>query len=169
VTRVGRARPSGRHTAKVPDDDLLELVRRVVPDRDVQPSRLIELGWDHRVLAATVDGVPWIFRFPRRPDVDRERRLLQLVGSRLPVAVPDWQLDTTVGDRTVIGYPELPGAPAAEEPSGDGDFVFRIAVPPPPAYSTGLATALAADQCDAEALRNSSDHFVRGMYYISAS
>src|SRR5688500_17279488 len=70
-------------------------------------------GLDFLVLHARDDnGVPWIVRTPRRPEVLAstrvEARVLRLIRSRLPVAVPDWR----VHSRGVIAYPRLAGTPA---------------------------------------------------------
>lgn len=124
-----------------------DLARAAAPELAVQPRRLIENGWDSRVLHA-VDGGgrPWIFRFPRRREVademGRERRLLRLLRGRLGIAVPEWRVDAMVDGQLVIGYPTLPGHPAAYEPEGTGDFRYVIPVPPPRAYARTLAAAL---------------------------
>ncbi|GGM01081.1 phosphotransferase [Nakamurella endophytica] len=128
--------------------DLARWARAALPGRRVEPVEVVEVGWDHRVLRAAVDGRPWIFRFPRRPDVlpdvARERHLLALLRDRLPVPVPHWQVDTTVAGQAVLGYPELPGHPAGDEPASDGVFRFRLPVPPPDGYARTLGAALAA-------------------------
>ena len=127
----------------------LDLARAATPQLELHGLEVIETGWDSRVLrAVTTVGDRWIFRFPRRADVladlARERTLLAALRDVLPVAVPHWQVHTTVGVQLVIGYPELAGFPAAEEPRGDGDFEFRITLPPPAVYTSGLARTLAA-------------------------
>ncbi|SDO53094.1 macrolide phosphotransferase [Nakamurella panacisegetis] len=125
-----------------------DLARRAAPQLRLRGVEVIETGWDSRILrAVAASGERWIFRFPRRaevlPDLARERTLLDLLGGALPVAVPDWQVHARVGPQLVIGYPELPGFPAAEEPLGDGDFDFRIALPPPAVYAGSLGRTLA--------------------------
>ena len=130
-------------------EHFLDLARAAAPGLTLRPVELVETGWDSTVLRATDAGDGrWVFRFPRReevlPDLDRERALLMAIRAHVPVAVPDWQIHAVVGSQVVIGYPELPGAPAGEEPRGDGDFEFRIAVPPPAVYAEGLGRTLAA-------------------------
>ncbi|MBH5318420.1 macrolide 2'-phosphotransferase [Paenibacillus sp. GSMTC-2017] len=65
------------------------------------------------MLAKSNDGVPWIFRIPRRPDVIEsatyEKKVLDLVSSTLPVSVPNWEVHTS----EMIAYPMLEGTPAA--------------------------------------------------------
>ena len=127
----------------------LDLARAAAPQLGLVGLEVIETGWDSRVLrAVTTSGDRWIFRFPRRADVladlARERTLLAALRDALPVAVPHWRVHTTVDAQLVIGYPEVPGFPAAEEPRGDGDFDFRITLPPPAVYASGLGRTLAA-------------------------
>jgi macrolide phosphotransferase len=109
---------------------------------------LIENGWDSRVLLTrAADGEHWIHRFPRRDEVavemGRERLLLRFLHGRLGVAVPDWRVDVVIGGQLVVGYPALPGQPAAYEPEGTGDFRYAIPLPPPRAYADSLGAALA--------------------------
>jgi macrolide phosphotransferase len=123
------------------------LARSAAPGLAIRPLRLIENGWDSRVLhAADGEGRPWIFRFPRRDEVAGEmageRRLLRLLRGRLGVAVPEWQVDAVVDGQLVVGYPTLPGHPAAYEPEGTGDFRYVIPLPPPRDYARTLAAAL---------------------------
>ena len=127
----------------------LDLARAAAPQWGLDAVEVIETGWDSRVLRVVLaSGEPWIFRFPRRAevlaDLARERILLEALRDRLPVAVPNWRIHTVVDAQLVIGYPELPGVPAGDEPRGDGDFEFRIAVPPPAVFATDLGEVLAA-------------------------
>ena len=127
-----------------PDD----LTRVVAAAHDVVPGAHNDEGWDSLVQFAQVDGVQWVFRSPRRPDVERElnreRRILDLISSRLPVAVPDWRIDERWDGRRVIGYPRLPGEQAGiDAPDGDG-FTFFLPVPPPSLFTQSLGEALAA-------------------------
>jgi macrolide phosphotransferase len=80
----------------------------------VEPAslRVEEAGLDYRVaFCRATDGVDWVLRMPRRPDVSakvpEERRILELVRDELPVAVPDWRICSD----TLIAYPLLPGRP----------------------------------------------------------
>ena len=125
-----------------------DLTRVVGAGHDVVPGAHNDEGWDNWVQFAQVDGVEWVFRSPRRPEVepelDHERRILDLVGSRLPVAVPQWRIDERLDGQRVIGYPRLPGVPAGiDAPDGDG-FTFFLPVPPPPAFTRSLGPVLAA-------------------------
>ncbi|MTD15696.1 phosphotransferase [Nakamurella sp. YIM 132087] len=130
-----------------PGSDLAALAGRLLPGRDVRPVEVVEVGWDHRVLRAEVDGVPWIVRAHReagdRAIAEREHRILQLVADRLPTAVPRWELFTVVDDVAVMGYPSLPGNPLGEEPRSDGDFVLRFPPPLPELLVDRLAATLA--------------------------
>lgn len=115
----------------------------------VEPARVVETGFDHRVLLARHGDTDWVFRFPRRPDVlpdlARERRILALLRTTdLGVAVPDWQVDTTVDGFPVVGYPAVPGRPAGEEPRSDGDFVLAVDLPLGRGFVDRLGAALAA-------------------------
>ena len=71
-----------------------------------------EAGLDYRVVFATdKDGLHWVLRLPRRPDVSaklgEEARVLDFLKPRLAVAIPDWQIQSS----DLIAYPLLPGAP----------------------------------------------------------
>ncbi|MBB5207296.1 macrolide 2'-phosphotransferase [Chiayiivirga flava] len=74
---------------------------------------IVETGLDFRVaLAQDQDGVDWVLRLPRRPGVmqhtAREQRLLRLIATRVPFAVPDWKIRSD----ELIAYPCLPGQQA---------------------------------------------------------
>lgn len=109
-------------------------------------SKLDETGADFLVLhAVDEDGVPWVVRTPRRADVlERaavERRALELVGPRLPVAVPEWR----VFSPQVIAYPRLRGNPAAVVDMEVGGYVWRFdETAPPNEFLDTLASTLAA-------------------------
>ncbi|QDL09202.1 hypothetical protein DP113_15945 [Brasilonema octagenarum UFV-E1] len=71
-------------------------------------------GVDFLVAFATdEDGIPWVLRAPRRSDVieraANENRVLNLLRKHLPVAVPEWRVNT----EDLIAYPRLAGTPAA--------------------------------------------------------
>ena len=114
------------------------------PAIDLSAAVVVDTGWDHTV----VDTGAWVFRIPRRPAVAAmlrvERRLLALLGPRLPVPVPDLSLHTTA-DGTLYGlYPRLPGEPAACADAGPltGDVATLLtalhAVEPADALLLGL-------------------------------
>lgn len=96
--------------------DHSEIIRLAAEhDLEVDPDSLqvTDIGLDFRVAIVSVGGGErWVLRIPRRPDVldraDTEGRLLSMIGPKLTVAVPDWQ----VHSRTLIAYPLLPGEPA---------------------------------------------------------
>jgi aminoglycoside phosphotransferase (APT) family kinase protein len=126
--------------------DLAALAHAVLPGRRVVVRREVGHGWDSAVLLTEIDGADWVLRFARRPEValdfDREAALLRLLRPALPVAVPDWQVDTVVDGHRVVGYPAVPGSPAGEEPHGDGDFELVRPGPPPVEYVSTLAAVL---------------------------
>ncbi len=67
-----------------------------------------ELGLDFRVVTAVDrDGISWLLRIPRRPDVIKkikyEAQTLSFLRPRLPFAVPDWRI---VSDE-LVAYPKL--------------------------------------------------------------
>jgi len=105
--------------------------------------QLEESGADF--LAAFADdtaGMPWVLRLPRRADVlpraASEGRALALIRPRLPVAVPEWRIDSP----ELIAYPRLAGTPAVVE--GEA-YVWPVQNPPPHAtFIESLAAALAA-------------------------
>ena len=105
--------------------------------------QLEESGADF--LAAFADdtaGMPWVLRLPRRPDVlpraASEGRALALLRPRLPVAVPEWRINSP----ELIAYPRLAGTPAVVE--GEA-YVWPVQNPPPhAAFIESLAAALAA-------------------------
>ncbi|WGW12910.1 macrolide 2'-phosphotransferase [Saxibacter everestensis] len=101
---------------------ILDLASRHELSLEQNSLSVIEAGLDFRVvLARANDGTDWVLRIPRRADVsDRlaaEARILDFVGQRLDVAVPDWQV--TAPD--LIAYPLLPGRPGLtiDETSGE--------------------------------------------------
>lgn len=71
-----------------------------------------DMGLDYRVgFATAIDGLRWVLRLPRRPGVmeqaKNEARVLALLATRLPFAVPEWKIFSDV----LIAYPMLPGHP----------------------------------------------------------
>ncbi len=93
--------------------DLLAAARRHGLELHAQTEDFDRTGLDFLVAHAhDGDDVRWIVRTPRRPDVWAssriEARVLRLVRSHLPVAVPEWRVHA----RDVIAYPRLAGVPA---------------------------------------------------------
>lgn len=94
--------------------------------------------------AEDVAGVPWVLKAPGSEDVivraDIERRVLNLVQSHLPVAVPDWRLFAP----DLIAHPRMAGAPAAVVDLELGDWRWRFSqASPPELFLESLAVALA--------------------------
>jgi macrolide phosphotransferase len=131
--------------------------------------KLNESGVDF--LAALVtdeEGVAWVLRTPRRPDVveaaNRESRALAFVRRHLPVAVPEWRIHTP----ELIAYPRLGGTPIATiDPAAMG-YVWSIEKAAiPPAFAESLGTAIGTlhsldlDEAAAAGLRVSKPHQVR--------
>lgn len=107
-------------------------------------ARVVETGWDFVV----VDTGEWIVRVPRREwpaeQLRVERRLLALLGPRLPVAVPELSLHTLDGTTYAL-YPRLPGSPSSCEDAATiaGDVAALLtalhAIEPADALILGLA------------------------------
>ncbi|MFI9380922.1 macrolide 2'-phosphotransferase [Kutzneria sp. NPDC052558] len=100
-------------------------------------------GWDYLVLHATAtDGADWILRAPRHTDglyLPAEGRLLDHVRPLLPVAVPDWRINTG----TLVAYPKLPGAQADMRWTPTDDLLGRTiaimhALPTEPVRALGV-------------------------------
>lgn len=82
----------------------------------VRVVEIDETGWDFQVgHAVEADGTRWVLRAPRRREVTEliggERRLLEHLRPRLPVAVPDWEICTP----ELIAYRTLSGRPLGPE------------------------------------------------------
>ncbi|GAA2490261.1 macrolide 2'-phosphotransferase [Streptomyces gobitricini] len=111
-----------------------------------ESARTDDSGWDFRVthIRAT-DGTHWILRQPRRAEASAqlavEGAVLSAVRDRVPVAVPDWRLDTP----DLVAYPRLPGeAAGGEDP---GTLVYAWSMDPlarPDHYLEPLARCLVA-------------------------
>ena len=100
------------HTEPTTPAQLVELAARHGLELVADTVRVEEAGLDYRVgFARSVDGVDWVLRVPRRPDVSakiaEERRILAFVEPRLSVAVPRWD----VCSERLIAYRRLPGEP----------------------------------------------------------
>ena len=121
---------------------LVALAARHGLDLDADTVRVEEAGLDFRVaFARAADGVEWVLRVPRRPDVSarlaEERRILDFVGPRLSVAVPSWQ----VCSEELVAYPRLPGEPGLTlDPGGQPVWHFD---PSSPEFAAALGRLIA--------------------------
>lgn len=108
--------------------------------------KLDESGVDFITAHATdEDGIRWIVRCPRRPDVIKsmaiENRVLDLVSKHLPVAVPQWKIYSS----ELIAYPRLDGTPAASIDHENPQYVWYIDQQSPSVtFINSLAEAIAA-------------------------
>src|SRR5688572_1250738 len=93
--------------------DPVDLLRTRFPALEVRDVRIVENGWDSLVL--DLDG-EWIFRFPRRPEVEQwmecEIALLPELAATLPVAVPRFEFVARNGV-VCVGHRKLAGVPAS--------------------------------------------------------
>jgi aminoglycoside phosphotransferase (APT) family kinase protein len=90
----------------------VEVLRARFPELGFRDVRIVDAGWDSLVLE--IDG-EWIFRFPRRREVERwvEREIVLLaeLAETLPLAVPRFELIARNG-LVCVGYRKLVGDPA---------------------------------------------------------
>ncbi|MEV6229041.1 macrolide 2'-phosphotransferase [Saccharopolyspora shandongensis] len=96
----------------------------------VRVLEIDERGWDFQVgHAVDADGVRWVLRVPRRPDVSEliagEQRLLEFLRPRLDVALPRWEVCTS----EFVAYRRLPGSPLAPEDPVTLAYEWWIDVP----------------------------------------
>ncbi|GAB3536263.1 macrolide 2'-phosphotransferase MphH [Arthrobacter tecti] len=111
---------------------------------DPATIRFNEAGLDYRVAFATSTetGEAWVLRIPRRADVSakivEEKRILDFVGPRLPIAVPDWRISSP----ELIAYPLLPGRPGLTlDDEGQPVWHYDVASPE---YARSLAEVIAS-------------------------
>ena len=128
-------------------DDLLALARRHGLALSPEGARLDPSGLDFLALHADdAEGVRWIVRVPRRPDVAAaaavEAKILAIVRPHLPVAVPDWRVCTP----ELIAYPRLDGTPAVTLDTGAPVWNRIDPAAPSDAFLDSFADALAALQ-----------------------
>jgi aminoglycoside phosphotransferase (APT) family kinase protein len=122
------------HSDRQLDADIVRAVIRAqfpaVAAADVQ---YLHAGWDSE--AYLVDGT-WVFRFPKRQDVeawlDREQAILPLLRPRLPLPIPAPCFSGEPREPfpyRFMGYPLLPGTPAdrvAIDPRRDTDHAEAL-------------------------------------------
>jgi macrolide phosphotransferase len=126
------------------EQDVRDLARRHGLDLEPGTVRFEEAGLDYRVAfaAAAGTGEQWVLRIPRRPDVAAkvadERRILDFVHPRLPVAVPDWR----IAGPELVAYPLLPGRPGLTlDAAGQPVWHYDTASPQ---YGRSLAEVVAS-------------------------
>lgn len=105
--------------------------------------RLEEAGLDYRVAFATgLDGVDWVLRVPRRPElaasIEAEARILTFLRPRLSVAVPAWRVCSS----ELVAYPRLPGAPGLTLDPATKAPRFHLD-PTSPTYAAALGRLIA--------------------------
>lgn len=114
---------------------VLRLAHEQFPRLGALAARPLGAGWDFEVYAVETAGQgTWALRFPRRREEEQylpmEVALLELLGPRLPLAVPRYEL---LGEPAALfpyrfgGYRLVPGRPAPEVALA-GDDVRRAGV-----------------------------------------
>ena len=128
-------------------DDLLTLAMLHELDLESETTDFDTTGLDFLVVhARDEEGVAWVVRTPRRPEVAitarTEARVLRLVQKHLPVDVPMWRVHA----HDIIAYPRIMGRPMVRvEKSGDVHWAIDPAAPSE-ALLDSLAKTLAALQ-----------------------
>lgn len=124
---------------------ILSLAQEKGLDLDPDTAVLDDNGWDFRVVHAVArDGLAWVLRVPRRPEIvtaaAAEGLLLAVLRDRFTVAIPDWR----VADSELIAYPRLAGEPAVWENPQTYELHWRIdRRNPPTSYVTALGEFMA--------------------------
>jgi aminoglycoside 2''-phosphotransferase len=90
-----------------------QILEKTFPQINIQRLSAIQSGWDTLALDINDD---FIFRFPRRPELEaqleKEIDLLSLLGKALPARVPqvEFACRKSAGDEhTLLGYPKIQG------------------------------------------------------------
>ncbi len=94
------------------------IIRSQFPE--VDPSRIALLGEGCDSWAFEVDG-RWVFRFPKRADVEQqllvESRVLPVLAAHSPLPLPVFRFHgrpSGAFPRRFVGYPKLPGIPGIQ-------------------------------------------------------
>lgn len=103
-----------------------------------------EMGIDFKVGVATdKNGQQWLLRIPRRDNlgkqIEKEKRILQLVQKHLSIQVPDWKIATP----QLVAYPLLDGEPALTFDAETYEVTWNMEQDSPN-YVPSLAKALVA-------------------------
>ncbi|MDM1044725.1 Mph(E)/Mph(G) family macrolide 2'-phosphotransferase [Myroides sp. 1354] len=101
-----------------------------------------EMGVDFRVgYAIDIKGQRWVLRIPRRGDmseqIDKEKRILQLVKKHLFLKVPDWKIISP----HLIAYPLIEEEPALTVDTESHNMIWNMDKDSPK-YIISLAKAL---------------------------
>ncbi|WP_078411016.1 macrolide 2'-phosphotransferase [Priestia abyssalis] len=105
-----------------------------------------ESGLDFQVVFATdMEGEKWVLRFPRRTDVvptaKKEKDILGLVGTKLPIQTPKW----IIFSEELIAYKLLKGVPAGTIDPEAKAYVWELDEKNvPDTFHETLASAMAA-------------------------
>lgn len=102
-----------------------------------------EMGIDFKVVfAAGKDGKKWLLRIPRRDDlgaqIEKEKRILELVKKHLSVQVPDWQIAAPA----LVAYPLLKDKPALTFDAQTYEVTWNMDREKSPNYIKSLAKIL---------------------------
>ncbi|MBO1580716.1 macrolide 2'-phosphotransferase [Bacillus sp. XF8] len=127
-------------------EEILKIAEKNGLQLNKESAELNESGMDFQVVFATDEqGSSWVLRKPRRPDVIErgalEGKILGLVQKYLPVAVPNWKINTT----ELMAYPLVKGNPAAVIDLEIQNYVWHIQNNPPSiTFVRSLAESLVA-------------------------
>lgn len=96
------------------------------------------------VFAEDENGISWVLRRPRRPDViergANEGKVLNLVRQHLQFSVPEWKINSP----ELIAYPKVPGIQAASIDMTIRNFVWYMNNEEPSfSFTRSLAQAMA--------------------------
>lgn len=112
--------PDQRFSVPETSPELLALGARHGLTLRADSVEFVEFGLDYQVALADDDaGQRWVLRIPRRPSVVEtmaaEIAIMDLVGTHLDAAVPDWRIRA----EELIAYPAVPGTPGMTLKDGE--------------------------------------------------